>query len=615
MDVPRARLVREQARPIFDIVRTPPPALDLAPERTRLSRVFHDTLGSYLRELSPRSRRFWFLVPLTGVVAGVGAVAGVHFLAFVQALAWGAHGSLLDVTRAAPWWRRLLIPTAAGVVIAVVSLLLGPASEGHGSAEILETIWARQGRVRLRAALTRGFLTLVAVAMGASIGREGALIYFGAAAASWMGRRARVDADQLKLLVACGASAGIAAVYNTPIGGALFGLEVFLGGLALELYGPIIFASVIATLISRTLLENHPSYVIPPYKLDHPSELALYLVLGVIVGIVSALFVRTVEGTSRLAAMVPPRWRRFLPIVSLALVGALGIVYPQLYGNGYDTVNEALVGTLPIVLILSLPLLKLGLSGLCASSGVPGGLFTPSLFVGALTGAAFGFVAHHFFPNVVTSTGGYVLVGMAAILAGSTHATLSSALILFEMTGSYGVILPMLTACVVSAAVSRALVADSIYTAPLRRKGIELPRIAKPAWMQRTGVRSLVRGDAPHVSPSARLRDVLLMMADLPQGDDLFVLDDDCELAGVISLETLRDVLAELPDLELVVAADVMQRVGALSVDASLWEATRRALAAEPNTTRLPVVSPREGNRFVGTLAIGDVLAAARHTD
>src|SRR5207248_9840016 len=187
---------------------------------------------------------------------------------------------------------------------------------------ILEAIWVRQGRVRLRSAVMRGFLTLVAVAMGASIGREGALIYFGAAAASWLGRRARVDADQLKLLVAAGASAGIAAVYNTPIGGALFGLEVFLGGLALELYGPLIFATVTATLISRALLEDHPSYVIPPYQLHHPSEVLLYLLLGVCVGVVSAVFVRVVDQMARLKEWVRPSLRRFLPIAGMGVLGA-----------------------------------------------------------------------------------------------------------------------------------------------------------------------------------------------------------------------------------------------------------------------------------------------------
>jgi CIC family chloride channel protein len=206
-----------------------------------------------------------------------------------------------------------------------------------------------------------------------------------------------------------------------------------------------------------------------------------------------------------------------------------------------------------------------------------------------------------------------VLVGMAAILAGSTHATMAAAIMLFEMTGSYGVILPLLAACVVSATVSRMLANESIYTAPLKRRGVELPRLTRPAWMQRTGVRALVRAEGCRVAPSTGLRELVLEMATLGAGEPLFVVGAGGELRGVITLETLRDVLAELPDLELLVAADVMERAGAVSVDASLWEATRRALAAD--CTRLPVVSPREGNRFVGTLAIPDVLAAARRAE
>lgn len=581
--------------------------------RTRLGRVFHDTLTGYLRELSPSSRRFWILVPLTGAIAGVGAALGVRFMELVQQLAWGRRGALLEVALLAPWWRRLVIPTLAGVIVVLVSLALGHGAEGHGTAEVLESIWARSGRVRLRLAVVRGLLTLVVVAMGASIGREGALIYFGAAAGSWLGRRARLDGDQLKLLVACGTSAGMAAAYNTPIGGALFGLEVFLGGLALELYGPIIFASVAATLVSRALLEDHPSYVIPPYRLERAGELPLYLLLGVLVGLVSALTVRTVETTARWAHRVPRPLARVLPIFAPALVGLLAIVYPQLLGNGYDTVDQALVGVLPLTLVLALPLLKMALSSLCAASGVPGGLFTPTLFVGALTGGAFGAAAHHLFPHLVTSTGGYVLVGMGAILAGSTHATLAAVLMLFEMTGSYGVILPLMIACVVSTVVSRVLAPESIYTGPLKRRGVQLPRLLRPAWMQRTGVRALVRGDAPTVVPSTGLAEVVTAMATLPEGDELFVVEEGGPLRGVISLEALREVLAELPTLELVVAADVMERAAAVSVDASLWEATRRALAAEG--ARLPVVSPRQGNRFVGTLAIADVLAAARRSD
>jgi CIC family chloride channel protein len=575
---------------------------------SRLGRVFHDTLSSYLRGLPSGSRRFWLLCPLTGALAGVAAVAAVHLLALVQRLAWGSSDELLGAVSAASPARRLLMPLAAGAIVVVVDALLRARPRGHGTAHIIEAIWARRGRVDLGDALVRGILTLVVVGMGASLGREGALIYFGAATGSWLGRRFGVDADQQKQLVACGATAGIAAAYNTPIGGALFGLEVFLGGLALELYGPLIFASVTATLISRALLFDHPSYLIPRARLHHPVELLLYLVLGALIGVLSGVFVRIVDASARLVAMVPPRWRHLAPVVGLGLVGVVGLGFPEVYGNGYDTVNLALAAGLPLGLLIVLPLLKLVLSVACASSGAPGGLFTPSLFIGGLSGCAFGVVAHRLAPHLVPSATGYTLVGMAAILAGSTHATLAAALLLFELTGSYDVILPLLSASVVSTAVSRAITTDSIYTAPLRQRGVELPRLARPAWMQREGVRRLVRPDPAPVARDASVEQVLDAL--VRRGEpELYVVDAQGRLAGAIALDDVRDALAEQPHLELLVAADLARPVGALSVDASLWEVTRRALATR--RASLPVTSPREGHRFVGTIATADVLSAA----
>ncbi len=207
------------------------------------------------------------------------------------------------------------------------------------------------------------------------------------------------------------------------------------------------------------------------------------------------------------------------------------------------------------------------------------------------------------------ASGGYVLVGMAAILAGSTHATLAAALMLFELTGSYELILPLLGASVVATAVSRTLTGESIYTAPLRRRGVELPRITRPVWMQREGVRRLVREDPVRVRPSARFPAVLLAFAQLADGEPLFVVDDGGRLRGAITTDAVRDVLADQPELELIIAADLMGPTATVSVDASLWEGTRRALAAD--APRLAVLAPREGQRFVGTLAIADVLKAA----
>jgi CIC family chloride channel protein len=576
--------------------------------RTRLGRIFHDTLLGYLRGLSSGARRFWILVPLTGVIAGLGAVVSIHLLHLVQLIGWGEPEDLLMATAHAGWVRRLVTPIVGGAIVVATEWLFHVPAGGYGTSSLIEAIWVRRGVVRVRWAVLKGALCIIVVGLGASLGREGALLYFGAAVGSWLARRFHIDGDQRKLLVAAGASAGIAAAYNTPIGGAMFGLEIFLGGLALELYGPLIFASVSATVVSRALLYDHPSYVIPHYKLAHASELLLYLVLGIAMGGLSALLITTVEQTARAAKLVPMRIRRWLPLPALAIVGAVGIAYPEVYGNGYFTVNLALIGAVPIGLLLILPLLKLVLSTMCAGSGIPGALFTPTLFIGGLAGGAFGWAAHHLFPHVAGEAGGYVLVGMGAILAGSTHATLAAALLLFELTGSYDLILPLLAASVISTAVSRAITSESIYTGPLRRRGVELPRIARPAWMQREGVRSMVK-DAATVAGDASVEDVLLELARLGDGEELFVVERDGRLRGAISIDDAREALVDQPDLQLLIAADLARPAAAISVDASLWDVTRRALAG--GTGRLPVLSPREGNRFVGTLSIREVLEAA----
>jgi CIC family chloride channel protein len=577
--------------------------------RARLGQIFHDTLFGYLRGLPVGTRRFWLLVPLCGAVSGIAAVGMVHLLEYVEHLAWGP-GDFLAAVRGASAARRVLVPLGAGVLVTLVDFVFRRLPRGYGTSQIIESIWTQRGQVSISRAFTRGLMSIVIVGMGASLGREGALIYFGAATGSLFGRRFGLRGDRLKLLVACGGAAGIAAAYNTPLGGALFGLEVFLGGLALELYGPLIFAAITATLISRALLYDHPSYVIHHYHLRRPQEIVLFLLLGAVVGLVSGLFVRVVEGTTALLERTPEWVRRIAPVIGLGIVGMVGLFLPEVYGNGYETVNEALAERLPLRLLIILPFLKLGLSAICASTGAPGGLFTPSLFVGGLCGGALGTLFLSVFPNTAGSSGGYVLVGMGAALAGTTHATLAAALLIFELTGNYEMILPVLGACVVATSFGRRVAMQSIYTAPLHRIGVELPRVVQPAWMQREGIQRLIHTSAHRVRPNTAFEDLLLAMVSLRVGESLYVTDDHGHLHGAISLDSIRQVLEEQAGFELLIAADLMRDADPISFDASLWEVTRRALSSERG--ELPVVSPREGGRFIGVVPVKEVLQRAR---
>jgi CIC family chloride channel protein len=395
-----------------------------------------------------------------------------------------------------------------------------------------------------------------------------------------------------------------------PIGGALFGLEVLLGSFALELFGPIVVSCVTATVIARVMAGgSNPSYVVPAYELMKPSEALVGLAMAPFLGVASALYIR-VLGWVEVELYRVPRWlARLLPPAAMALVGVVGIRYPELLGNGYDTVKSALVGDMAFSLLLVLPFLKLAATAVCAGAGVPGGLFTPSLFYGALLGGALGEVAHHVYPGLGAPASAFALVGMAGVLAGTTHAAVSSVLIIFELTGDYGVIIPLMLSAIAAAATSRALEPDSLYTAPLRRRGVKLPELPRPEWLRVTPIQALLSPVCERVSPATPFKVALPRLLALPPASDLYVVDENGEFLGVIALDALKGNLPDESLLAMIVAADVMDDgVEPLTTAMTLAEVAARF--AEADLERLPVVDDKR--RLVGTVSKRDVLKHGR---
>lgn len=578
-----------------------------SPERLMAApRLFYRSVLEFLRDLPGTAQRFWVLVIATGVASGVGAALLLALLKFVQGLAWPAGETLLASVTAASPLRRVIVTALGGVIVSVVAFALREPLRGHGTAGVIEAIWVKAGQIPFLRTLARGFVSIVAVGMGAPLGREGALLQTGAAGASLMGRQLKISADQLRLLVACGAAAGIAAAYNVPIGAALFGLEVFLGSFALELFGPIVVSCVVATALSRILISDHPSYVISAdqLRLLAPKEILLSAAFGPILGFASALFIRAINGLSDALEGAPKRLVPFLPVIGMAIVGVAAIWLPHVLGNGYDSVNLALFGQLPLWMLLVLPVAKLFATSLTAGAGVPGGLFTPSLFYGGMLGGALGTLVQYVWPGSAPS-GAYALLGMAGVLAGTTHASISSVLIIFELTGDYNVILPLMLTSVLSTAASRRLSPESLYTSVLRRRNISLPESPKPQWLRTTTVRSLMVPDAVRVPPSARFDEIVVWLLELPPGSDLYVTTADGKLLGVIVLESLKGHLPDHSLLGMTVAADVMDTsIRPASPDLTLSELAARF--AETSLERLPVVDAE--NNLLGTVSKGDVL-------
>ncbi len=417
----------------------------------------------------PRAAPFWLAVLLTGIGTGIAAAALTRLLEMVQRLMWGGPGaSLLDATEDAGAWRHILVLFGAGLVTGAGQLILRRLSSGNGI-DTTAAIWFHAGRMPALRTLGSALLSVVIVGMGASLGREGAPKQAGAVFANFFSDRAKLSDEQRRLLVACGAGAGMAAAYGVPLGGALFSLEVMRGMLALRYVLPALLASVVAAAVSWLWLPNAPTYLIPAYPAS-VSSIAWAVLAGPIAGVVSVGYVRAVTWADR---NKPQGWRRLTaPLLGLGLLGAISIPFPQLLGNGGDISQLAFTNQAAPSLLLTLLVLKPAATVLCVRSGAPGGLFTPSLTVGALLGASLGHAWSWFWPGV--PPGLFALIGAAAVLAATTQGPISTVILMMELTGrDRSFIVPLMLAVATATLVARTIEPRSIYDARLTDEEVD----------------------------------------------------------------------------------------------------------------------------------------------
>jgi CIC family chloride channel protein len=410
------------------------------------------------------SLRFWGLVVALGVGTGIAASALMGLLKLAQHLSYDYHsGSFLNGVRATPGWRHVVVLLAAALIVIMGLRLLGRLPIAGGT-EVSEALWLRRAKLAFIPSVARGVLSIVTVGMGVSLGREAAPQLAGAATASRLADWADLPLWQRRLLVAAGAGAGFAAVYNVPLGGTLLALEVFLGTLALPLVLPALATSVIATAVAWITLGTKPTYEVSAYSV-RPSHLVWAVLMGPIVGIVAVAWVQLI---ARASAMRPRGWGRFVaPIVVFVLLGVLSIPYPQLLGNGKNVVQLAIVGDLSIGLMAVLFALKPLATAACLGSGSPGGLFTPTLTVGVLFTGVAGIAWSHVWHGA--PPGSYALIGGGAFLAAAMQGPLAGAVLVLELTHQFDALMvPTLIAVTEATVVARRLGAHSIYSARLR---------------------------------------------------------------------------------------------------------------------------------------------------
>jgi len=413
------------------------------------------------------SPRFWMLVVAIGLAAGAGGAALIELLRAVQHLAWSYDiGHFLEGVERASDARRVIVLVCGGVFAGLAALVLARLGPGG---EVSEGLWLRAGRMPLLGSFARAVDSIVIVGLGASLGREAAPQQVGASVASALSDWAGLPVWQRRLLVASGAGAGMAAVYNVPLGGALFALEVLLGTVSLPLVLPALATSLIATAVAWVALSSRPTYIVPTYE-AHASQIVWALLVGPLAGLASVAYIHLISSAN---ALRPGGWRRVAaPIVVFTALGLVAIAYPQILGNGKGVVQLALVGRLAVGVMAVLIVLKPLATAACLGSGAPGGLFTPTLTFGVVLGGVLGEGWLQLWPGA--PLGSYAVIGGAAVLAASMQAPLAAVVLLLELTHHVdGLMVPMLLAVVEATVISRLLRAHSIYSARLPGTSID----------------------------------------------------------------------------------------------------------------------------------------------
>jgi len=546
---------------------------------------------------------FWAaLVGVMGALASVVFREGIRLLEIVFT---GQSMSLVHAASDLHWWHRALMPVIGGGLAGLVLHLAGRGLATGKPVDYMEAILVGDGSIGLRTTLLNSLSSLLSIASGGSIGREGPMVQLSAMLGSKLGVLARAPVPRLRLMVACGGAAGIAAAYNAPISGALFVSEIVLGSTAMESFGPLVVASVTASATIHRFLGFGPVYDVPHVRFVSNWELVFYIVLGVLLGHLAPPFLTLLDFTkARLARLnLAPHW--VLAFGGL-IVGLISIFVPQVWGNGYSVVGSILAGELFGLWLVAVLVAKVLATSATVGSGAVGGVFTPTLFIGCAVGALVGEAVHALLPGITSMPAAYALVGMGGFLSATTHAPLTSILMIFEMTLDYDIVLPLMLACVTAhytAKVYRR--GESVYTASLNRK---LATAGEDDWRLKT-VQPLVKRAVASVTSATTLRE---MFASLPKRPihRVYVLDGDEIVAWLDPRELLERIREHQLDGNVAIESVATAVNFTLTPDMPLCVALDGFLREQ--ATVLPVTVGRWRNTLLGEVSRQDVLLAIR---
>jgi CIC family chloride channel protein len=478
-------------------------------------------------------------------------------------------------------------------------------AKGHGVPEVINAMVVNGGKIRLRVPFVKAIASSICIGSGGSVGREGPIIQIGSALGSAIGQIFKLDEEKTKTLVACGAAAGIAATFNAPLGGIFFALEVILREYVLKNLSSVILSSVTATVISRHFLGNSPAFHLPPFQLYGLSDIPFYFILGIFSAFTAWLFIKSLYRTEDVFNNLKiPEY--FKPAIGGLIIGLIALFYPQVLGVGYEVIENSINNGIALGVVIALVFLKIIATSVTLGSGGSGGIFAPALFIGALLGETFGKLISLIFPAVEIPPGAFALVGMAAVFAGASHAPVSAILLLFEMTGNYKILPPLMLTCVISVVLVRWVSKYSIYTLKLMRKGINIDHYRIVDFMESITVSEAMVSDVITARETDTVKSVgLKIKATNHRGFP--VLDKDGKLVGIV---TRKDINAALGKgvAEAEVSRVMTTDIAVCFPDESLEIALHKM--AERNVGRLPVVSRDNRDHLIGLITRKSLMKA-----
>ncbi len=520
----------------------------------------------------------------------------------------GKNFSFLREVKSSPWYILILVPALGGTLVGYLINYYAQEAKGSGIPEVMQSIILKNGVIRPIVAFIKSITTIITIGTGGSVGREGPVIQIGATIGSAIGQKLGVSGVRMKTLVGCGAAAGIAAAFNAPIAGAFFALEVLLQNFTFNMLSPIVISSVISTVISHSYIGNFATFTVPKHQFSNHSELFLYALLAVLTALAGFLFLKALYTIEDFFDQRVKLNSRVKPFVGGAIIGAMGFFFPEVMGTGYETITAALNGNAVWSMALALVFVKILATSLTLGSGGSGGVFAPSLFMGAMVGAFFGGVLNTLFPGQFSNPGSFALVAMGGVVAATTQAPISSIMIVFELTNDYQIILPLMITCILSTIIFKTLSRESIFTLKLVKRNIVLKDGADINIMKSIYVKEIYTSSFETIGRNWNFDQIVTTIL-TGKAPYFPVVDSQKKVRGIISIHDIKEHLYDRNILKDLLIAEDIANTEVITVDPETDCKTAMSLMAKKNLDGLPVID-QTSDKIIGMIWRKDILDA-----